>query len=66
MRVEGLMIVDTDLYFNKSISTTFVKSHKKGFITKKCIVMDKHLNFTFRQALHFSKLAIKLFNSGKK
>jgi len=28
--------------------------------------LDKHLNFTFKRALHLSTLAIKLFNSGTK
>ena len=28
--------------------------------------MDMHLNFTFKRALHFSTLAIKLLNSGTK
>ena len=28
--------------------------------------MDTHLNFTYKRALHFSTLAIKFFNSGKK
>ena len=28
--------------------------------------MHTHLNFGFKQALHFSILAIKLFNSGDK
>ena len=28
--------------------------------------MDTHLNFTFKRALHFGTLAIKVFNSGTK
>ena len=28
--------------------------------------MDVHLNFTFKQALHFSSLAIKPFNNSTK
>ena len=40
----------------------FIKSREKGLITKECIVTDAHLNFVFKQALHFSTFVIKLFN----
>ena len=37
-----------------------------GLITKEHIVTHTHLNFAFKRALHFSILAIKLFNSDTK
>ena len=42
---------------------TFMKSCEKGIILKEHIVLHMHLNFPFKQALHFSTLVIKLFNS---
>ena len=30
------------------------------------VVTDTHLNFTFKWAVHFSKLAIELFNNSTK
>ena len=46
--------------------SVFIKSREKGLVTKGYIVKDTHLNFTFKQALHFSTLIIKLFNSDTK
>ena len=42
---------------------------EKRLITKEHIqyvVIHKHLNLVFKQALHLSTLAIKVFNSGTK
>ena len=44
----------------------FIRSCEKGFITKEYVIMNEHLNLTFKRVLLFSTLAIKLFNSGKK
>ena len=41
----------------------FIKLREKRFITNEYTVMDMHLNFVFKRALHFSALVIKLFNS---
>ena len=43
-----------------------MKSHEKGLITEEHIVMDTHLTFAFKWAVHFSTLAVKLFNSSTK
>ena len=41
----------------------FFKSREKGLVTKEYLIMNMHLNFQFKCALHFSILAIKLCNS---
>ena len=38
----------------------FINLCEKRLITKECIVTHTHLNFVFKQALHFSTLAITL------
>ena len=43
-----------------------LSSSEKGLITKEHIVTDTNLTFVFIWAVHFSTLAVKLFNSGTK
>ena len=52
--------VTTLKHLNLAVSI-FIKLCEKRLITKECIVTDMHLNFAFKQALHFSKLVIKLY-----
>ena len=49
-----------------SLFPFFIKSREKRLITKEHIVTDTHLTFVFKWAVHFCKLAVKLFNSGTK
>ena len=57
-----LKIADTLI----SLISVFIKSCEKGLITKEHIVMDTHLTFGFKWAVHLSTLAVKLFNSSTK
>ena len=53
------------MYLNWS-ACIFVKSCKKGLITKGHTVMNMHLKVVIKRVLHFSTLAIKCLNSGTK
>ena len=61
--VDNTLLICTVLYI---VYFVFIKSCEKGLITKEYIVMDVHLNFAFKQALHFTIIVIELFNSGTK